>query len=107
LLRTSRVVSLHARVTDETRGMIGRAELETMAPGTVFVNCARGALLDYAAVDAALRCGHLFGAAFDVFEPEPPPSGSPLLELSNVVVTPHIAGASKQTAEKAARIVAG
>ena len=107
LLRTSRVVSLHARVTAETRGMIGRAELAAMAPGSVFVNCARGALLDYAAVNDALRSGHLFGAGFDVFEPEPPPAGSPLLELPNVVVTPHIAGASKQTAEKAARIVAG
>jgi D-3-phosphoglycerate dehydrogenase / 2-oxoglutarate reductase len=106
LLRTSRVVSLHARVTPETRGMIGRAELAAMAPGTVFVNCARGALLDYAAVEDALASGHLHGAAFDVFDPEPPPAGSALLELPNVVVTPHIAGASRETAEKAARIVA-
>ena len=106
LLRTSRVVSLHARVTPETRGMIGRAEIEAMAPGSVFVNCARGALLDYPAVYDALASGHLFGAAFDVYDPEPMTMDSPLRELRGVVVTPHVAGASRETAEKAARIVA-
>jgi D-3-phosphoglycerate dehydrogenase / 2-oxoglutarate reductase len=107
LLRRSRIVSLHARVTPETRNMVGRAQVEAMRPGSVLVNCARGALLDYEAVCDALESGHLFAAAFDVFETEPVPPDSRLLRVPNVVVTPHVAGASRETAEKAARIVAG
>lgn len=106
LLHRSRIVSLHARVTDETRGMIGRDQIAAMAPGSVIVNCARGALLDYDAVCDALDSGHLFGAAFDVFPEEPIPAGARLLSTPNVVMTPHLAGASKQTAANAARIVA-
>lgn len=77
-----------------------------MPPGSVIVNCARGALLDYDAVCDALDSGHLFGAAFDVFPEEPIPAGSRLLTTPNIVMTPHLAGASKQTAANAARIVA-
>lgn len=71
------------------------------------VNCARGALLDYDALCDALDSGHLFGAAFDVFPEEPIPPGSRLLDTANIVMTPHLAGASKETAVKAAQIVAG
>lgn len=106
LLHRSRIVSLHARVTDETRGMIGRDQIAALPPGSVIVNCARGALLDYDAVCDALDSGHLFGAAFDVFPEEPIPAGSRLLTTPNIVMTPHLAGASKQTAANAARIVA-
>jgi D-3-phosphoglycerate dehydrogenase len=106
LLRRSRIVSLHARVTHETKNMIGPAQVEAMQPGSVLVNCARGALLDYEAVYDALESGHLFAAAFDVFEAEPIPPDSRLLRVPNVVITPHVAGASRETAEKAARIVA-
>lgn len=107
LLARSRVVSLHSRLTDETRQMIGREQVAMMAPGSVLVNCARGGLVDYDAVCDALEAGHLFGAGFDVFPDEPVPAGSRLLEVPNVVVTPHVAGASRETAQKAARIVAG
>ncbi len=106
LLRRSAVVSLHARVSEETKGMIGREQIAAMPPGAVLVNCARGALVDYDAVCDALDSGHLFGAGFDVFPEEPIPAGSRLLTTPNIVMTPHLAGASKQTAAKAATILA-
>ncbi|HZQ55346.1 MAG TPA: 2-hydroxyacid dehydrogenase [Bryobacteraceae bacterium] len=106
LLRRSQVVSLHARETPETRGLIGRKEIALMPKGSVLVNCARGALLDYAALEEALRSGHLFAAAVDVFPEEPLPPGSSLRELPNLVMTPHIAGGTRQAAEKAARLAA-
>lgn len=107
LLEGANVLSLHARVTPETTGMIGAAELAALPAGAVVVNCARGALLDYTALCDALDSGHLFGAAVDVFPEEPIPAGSRLLRTPNLVMTPHLAGASKQTAAKAASIVAG
>jgi D-3-phosphoglycerate dehydrogenase len=107
LLSRSQIITLHARVTPETTGMIGAAEIAALQPGAVIVNCARGALLDYDAMCDALDSGHLFGAAFDVFPEEPIPVGSRLLSTPNVVMTPHLAGASKQTAVKAAQIIAG
>lgn len=106
LLAGSRVLSLHARVTDETRGMIGAAALAALPAGAVFVNCARGALLDHTALAAALRGGHLHSAALDVFDAEPLPADHPLRGAPNVVMTPHLAGASRATAERASRIVA-
>ncbi|MEV0144344.1 MULTISPECIES: 2-hydroxyacid dehydrogenase [unclassified Nonomuraea] len=106
LLSRSRFVSLHARATPETTGMIGAAQIAAMPAGSVLVNCARGALLDYDALCDALDSGHLFGAAMDVFPEEPIPAGSRLLTTPNLVMTPHLAGASKETAVKAARIVA-
>jgi D-3-phosphoglycerate dehydrogenase / 2-oxoglutarate reductase len=106
LLRRSQVVSLHARETPQTRGLIGRKEIALMPKGSVLVNCARGALLDYAALEEALRSGHLFAAAVDVFPEEPLPPGSSLRELPNLVMTPHIAGGTRQAAEKAARLAA-
>lgn len=107
LLSRSLVVSLHARVTPETTRMIGAAQIAAMPAGSIIINCARGALLDYDALCDALDSGHLFGAAFDVFPEEPIPAGSRLLTTPNIVMTPHLAGASKQTAAKAAAIVAG
>jgi D-3-phosphoglycerate dehydrogenase len=106
LLVRSRFLSLHARLTPETTGMIGAAEIAAMPAGSVIVNCARGALLDYDALCDALDSGHLFGAALDVFPEEPIPEGARLLTTPNIVMTPHLAGASKETASKAARIVA-
>ncbi|GAA2216263.1 2-hydroxyacid dehydrogenase [Nonomuraea monospora] len=106
LLERSLFVSLHARATAETAGLIGAAEIAAMPRGSVLVNCARGALLDYDAVCDALDSGQLFGAAMDVFPEEPIPPGSRLLTTPNLVMTPHLAGASKETAMKAATIVA-
>ncbi len=104
LLRRSNLVSIHARETPETRGIIGRDQIKLMPRGSVLVNCARGSLLDYVALEDALRSGHLFAAAADVFPDEPLPPNSSLLSLPNFVMTPHIAGGTRQAAEKAARI---
>lgn len=106
LLDRSQIISLHARATPETAGMIGATQIAALPKGAVIVNCARGSLLDYDAVCDALDSGHLYGAAFDVFPQEPIPAGSRLLSTPHVVLTPHLAGASKQTAANAARIVA-
>ncbi|WP_026413250.1 2-hydroxyacid dehydrogenase [Actinomadura oligospora] len=106
LLSRAQILSLHARVTPETTGMIGAAELAALPEGAVVVNCARGALLDYDALCDALDKGHLYAAACDVFPEEPIPAGSRLLTTPNLTVTPHLAGASKQTAMNAARILA-
>jgi len=106
LLSRSGVLSLHARATPETTKMIGAAQIAAMPAGSVVVNCARGALLDYDALCDALESGQLFGAALDVFPEEPIPPGSRLLTTPGIVMTPHLAGASKQTATKAAQIVA-
>jgi D-3-phosphoglycerate dehydrogenase len=94
LLGRSRIVSLHARVTEETRGMLGAAEIAAMPPRSVLVNCARGALVDYEAVCDALDSGHLAGAGFDVFPAEPVPAGARLLSTPGVVQTPHNAAAA-------------
>ncbi|MFL6122213.1 2-hydroxyacid dehydrogenase [Actinophytocola sp.] len=105
LLRRSSVVSLHARLTDETRGIIGERELALMPEGSVLVNCARGGLLDYSALAKALTDGHLFAAAVDVYDEEPLPADHPLRDAPNVVMTPHLAGASRAVAARAARMV--
>lgn len=107
LLENSLIVSLHARVTEETTGMIGKREIASMPQGSILVNCARGALLDYDAALNALSAGHLFGAAFDVYPEEPIPAESALLSVPGVVLTPHLAGSSRETAQNAAAIAAG
>jgi D-3-phosphoglycerate dehydrogenase / 2-oxoglutarate reductase len=106
LLRRSHVVSLHARETEESRGILGAAEIAQMRRNSVVVNCARGSLVDYGALADALQTGQLFAAAADVFATEPLPSNSPLRSLSNFVMTPHIAGGTRQAAERAAIIAA-
>lgn len=106
LVQRSDFVTLHARATPETAGLISRERVAAMRPGSVLVNCARGSLVDYDAVCDALDEGRLFGAAFDVFPVEPIPAGSRLLTTPGLVLTPHLAGASRQTAHNAARIVA-
>lgn len=106
LLERSSIVSLHARATKESRGILGAAEIAQLRKGAVVVNCARGSLLDYDALAKALSSGHLFAAAADVFPEEPLPIDSPLLEFPNFVMTPHIAGGTRQAAEKAAGIAA-
>ena len=106
LLRRSSVVSLHARLTADSHHMIDRAKLDLLPHGAVLVNSARGGLLDYAPLPELLSSGRLGALALDVYDIEPPPADWPLLAAPNVVVTPHLAGATKQTAQRAAAIVA-
>ena len=102
LLGTADVITLHSRVTAETTGFIGAAQFAAMKPGTIFVNTARGPMVDYDALYEALMSGHLGGAMLETFAIEPVPAEWPLLQLPNVTITPHIAGASVKTITTAA-----
>ena len=100
LVAVSDYFTFHCPVNDKTRGIMNAERIALMKKGARLVNCARGGLVDETALYEALKSGHLAGAALDVFEQEPP-NGSPLLELDNVVLTPHL-GASTQEAQTTA-----
>ncbi|HYB74198.1 MAG TPA: C-terminal binding protein [Candidatus Sulfotelmatobacter sp.] len=97
LLRESDVVSIHAPLTDETKGLFGDREFGLMKPGAFIVNTSRGPLIQGAALVRALESGRLAGAGLDVLDVEPPPAGSPLLQMPNVAVTPHIGYYSEES----------
>ncbi len=98
LLGEADILTVHVPLTEATRGMIGAAELRKMKQGARLVNVARGGIIDEQALADAIREGHIAGAAIDVFTQEPPPSDLPLLQLPQVVVTPHL-GASTREAQ--------
>jgi phosphoglycerate dehydrogenase-like enzyme len=102
LLRASDVVSLHLPLGPATRGLLDKAKLAQLKPSAVLVNTARGGLIDEDALADALQHGRLRAAALDVFEDEPP-TGSRLLTLPNVVLTPHVAGLSDRSVEEMTR----
>ena len=106
LLPRAEVLSLHARLTSETRHLIGHDEIARLPDGAVIVNAARAGLLDQNALCDALDSGKLRAAALDVYDPEPPPPGSRLFSTPNLVLSPHLAGASRETAERAATMAA-
>jgi phosphoglycerate dehydrogenase-like enzyme len=91
LLERSDVVVLSLPLTCETRGLIGAAELARLKPGSYLINVARGELVDEGALAAALRSGHLAGAAGDAFIAEPLPPFSPLYDAPNLLISPHMA----------------
>lgn len=97
LLKQSDFISIHAYLNQQTYRMIGRPQFECMKPTAVLINTARGAMVDPDALAWALQEGRIAAAGIDVFDPEPMPANSPLLAMRNLVVTPHIASASKQT----------
>ena len=115
LLGEADVVTMHARVTSETTHMMNAAAFARMKPDAVFINTARGPLCDYDALYAALTHGEIAGAMLETFGVEPVPADWPLLQLPNVTLTPHIAGASvrtvtiaaEQAAEEVRRYLAG
>jgi D-3-phosphoglycerate dehydrogenase len=94
------IVSLNLPKTSAP--LIGVAELARLRPGSIVVNTARGGIVDEAALAEALRSGHIAAAGLDVLDHEPPAAGHPLLGLSNVILTPHIAGLTRQSAERMA-----
>jgi glyoxylate reductase len=106
LLRQSDFVSLHTPLTQETYHLIDASALELMKPSAVLINTARGPVVDPQALYQALKAGRIFAAALDVTDPEPIPPDSPLLELDNLIVVPHIASASRSTREKMATMAA-
>jgi len=105
VLQDADVVSIHAVLTPETRGMIGAKELSMMKRTAVLVNCARGGIVQEAALAEALRAGTIAGAALDVFEKEPP-AESPLLAAPNVVFTPHLGASTHEAQARAGAIIA-
>jgi D-3-phosphoglycerate dehydrogenase len=102
VLETADVVSLHAPLTDETRGLMNRERLAKMKPSAVLVNAARGALVQDDALLEALEQGTLAGAALDVFEPEPLESDSPLRRADRLLLTPHLAASTSEAQERVA-----
>ena len=94
LLERSDFVSLHAPLTEATRGLIGEGELRRMKPTSILVNTSRGGLVDAGALTRALERGWIAGAALDVTDPEPVPRGHPLMSAPNLILNPHIASAS-------------
>ena len=105
LLRDADVLSVHAALTPETRGLIGAAQLAKMKREAILVNCARGEIVDEAALAEALRSGRIAGAAIDVFAKEPP-AGSPLLSAPNTLFTPHLGASTVEGQARAGTIVA-
>ena len=103
LLETSDFVSMHVPLTRRTRGMMSDREFDLMKPSAFFINLCRGPVVDEAALYRALTEGKIAGAGLDVLEVEPTPADNPLFDLDNVIITPHMAGQSQETALRAAQ----
>ena len=101
LLAQSDYVVVAVPLTPETRHLIGAAELATMRPSAFLVNVARGEVIDQAALISALENGTIAGAGLDVFDPEPLPTDSPLWDMPNVIISPHISGSVEDYGHKA------
>lgn len=100
------VISLHVPLTPQTRNLIDASRIATMKQGAILVNTSRGGVVDEAALATALREGRLAGAALDVFAREPLPAGSPLAGCPNLLLTPHIAGVTRESNRRVSSLVA-
>jgi D-3-phosphoglycerate dehydrogenase len=99
LVARADIVSCHAPLTDETRGLIGEREFAAMKAGAILINTSRGKVVNEEALIAALRSGRLGGAGLDVLWTEPPAKDNPLLHMDNVVLTPHFASTTVEALE--------
>lgn len=106
LLRESDVVTIHVPLTPQTRHLLDASRIARMKSGAVLINTARGGVVEEAAVADALRRGALAGAALDVFESEPLPAGSPLAGAPNLILTPHIAGLTRESNQRVSDLIA-
>jgi len=106
VLKNADVVSLHVPLTAETRNLLDASRLAMMKSDAILVNTSRGGVVDEAALAAALKAGKLGGAALDVFDPEPLPAGSPLAGAPNLILTPHIAGVTRESNERVSAMIA-
>jgi D-3-phosphoglycerate dehydrogenase len=95
-------VTIHCPRSAETIGMFGAARLQRMKKTAYLINTARGGIVDEGALHAALTAGTLAGAGIDVFDPEPPPPNHPLLQLANLVTSPHMAGVTRESIDRMA-----
>ena len=106
LLRTADVVTLHVPLTPATRGLLDSTRLALMKPDAIVINTARGGVVDEAALAAALKTGKLGGAALDVFDHEPLAAGSPLTGCPNLILTPHVAGVTRESNVRVSTMIA-
>ncbi|MBP6252244.1 MAG: hydroxyacid dehydrogenase [Rubrivivax sp.] len=106
LVQTADVVSLHVPLVDGTRGLFDAARIAAMKPGAVLVNTARGGIVDEAALAAALKSGHLGGAALDVFNDEPLPLSPHFEHCPNLLLTPHVAGVTAESNQRVSFLIA-
>ncbi len=106
LIRCADVISLHVPLVDGTRGLLDAARIASMKPGSVLINTARGGIVDEQALAAALRSGHLGGAAIDVFAAEPLPASPHFDGCPNLLLTPHVAGLSAESNERVSFLIA-
>lgn len=105
LMKQADIVTVHVPMLEETKNLVGAPELALMKKGARVINCARGGIVDEAALYESLKSGHLAGAGLDVYVEEPPPATHPLRSLPNVVLTPHL-GASTNEAQKSVALEA-
>ena len=101
VLRESDIVVVALPLTERTRGLLGEREFRMMKPTALFINIGRGPIVQEAALVRALRERWIAGAALDVFEQEPLPADSPLYDLENAIITPHVSGASPRYMDRA------
>jgi (S)-sulfolactate dehydrogenase len=106
LVAQSDIVSLHLPLDASTRNLFDRARLERMKPGAILVNTARGGIVDEAALAELVRAGRIGGAAIDVFAEEPLPAHSPLAGVPNILLTPHVAGVTRESNQRVSAMVA-